>query len=105
MARSVVTQLMFEGAAEEAMSLYVSLFKGSEITRVERYGPGEQAGIEFLAAPTALGLLETIREHGLSRFGRSHIAYGRAGTLGYVTIAAVGVVSVLLAYWKTRGYA
>jgi membrane associated rhomboid family serine protease len=42
---------------------------------------------------------------GLSRFGRSHIAYGRAGALGYVTIAAVGVVSVLLAYWKTRGYA
>jgi predicted RNA-binding Zn ribbon-like protein len=35
-----------------------------------RYGPDEQAGIEFLAAPTALGLLETIREHGLSRFGR-----------------------------------
>jgi predicted RNA-binding Zn ribbon-like protein len=34
-----------------------------------RYGPGEDAGIEFLAAPTALGLLETIREHGLSRFG------------------------------------
>ena len=35
-----------------------------------RYGPGEQTGIDFLAAPTALGLLETIREHGLSRFGR-----------------------------------
>jgi predicted RNA-binding Zn ribbon-like protein len=35
-----------------------------------RYGPDERAGIEFLAAPTALGLLETIREHGLSRFGR-----------------------------------
>jgi predicted RNA-binding Zn ribbon-like protein len=34
-----------------------------------RYGPDERAGIEFLAAPTALGLLETIREHGLSRFG------------------------------------
>jgi membrane associated rhomboid family serine protease len=42
---------------------------------------------------------------GLSRFGRSHIAYGRAGVLGYATIAAVGVASVLLAYWKTRGYA
>jgi membrane associated rhomboid family serine protease len=42
---------------------------------------------------------------GLSRFGRSHIAYGRAGVLGYTTIAAVGVASVLLAYWKTRGYA
>jgi predicted RNA-binding Zn ribbon-like protein len=35
-----------------------------------RYGPDEGAGIEFLAAPTALSLLETIREHGLSRFGR-----------------------------------
>jgi membrane associated rhomboid family serine protease len=42
---------------------------------------------------------------GLSRFGRSHIAYGRAGVLGYATIGAVGVASVLLAYWKTRGYA
>ena len=35
-----------------------------------QYGPNETAGIEFLAAPTALALLETIREHGLSRFGR-----------------------------------
>jgi membrane associated rhomboid family serine protease len=42
---------------------------------------------------------------GLSRFGRAHIAYGRAGVLGSATIIAVGVVSVLLAYWKTRGYA
>jgi membrane associated rhomboid family serine protease len=42
---------------------------------------------------------------GLSRFGRAHIAYGRAGVIGYATIVAVGVVSVLLAYWKTRGYA
>jgi membrane associated rhomboid family serine protease len=42
---------------------------------------------------------------GLSRFGRAHIAYGRAGVVGYATIVAVGVVSVLLAYWKTRGYA
>jgi membrane associated rhomboid family serine protease len=42
---------------------------------------------------------------GLSRFGRAHIAYGRAGLLGYATIIGVGVASVLLAYWKTRGYA
>ena len=42
---------------------------------------------------------------GLSRFGRAHIAYGRAGVLGYATIAAISVASVLLAYWKTRGYA
>lgn len=42
MARKVMTHLMFEGAAEEAMALYVSLFADSEITQVERYGPGEQ---------------------------------------------------------------
>jgi membrane associated rhomboid family serine protease len=42
---------------------------------------------------------------GLSRFGRAHIAYGRAGVVGYATIVGVGVASVLLAYWKTRGYA
>jgi membrane associated rhomboid family serine protease len=42
---------------------------------------------------------------GFSRFGRGSVAYGRAGVLGWITIAAVGVVSVLLAYWKTRGYA
>jgi predicted 3-demethylubiquinone-9 3-methyltransferase (glyoxalase superfamily) len=40
MARAVLTQLMFEGRAEEAMSLYVSLFNGS-VQRLERYGPGE----------------------------------------------------------------
>ena len=41
-ARTVTTQLMFEGRAEEAMCLYVSLFKGSEIKQIKRYGPGEQ---------------------------------------------------------------
>jgi predicted 3-demethylubiquinone-9 3-methyltransferase (glyoxalase superfamily) len=43
MSRSIATALMFQdGKAEEAMNLYVSLFKGSEVVRVERYGPGEQ---------------------------------------------------------------
>ncbi len=41
MARKVSTHLMFEGVAEEAMTFYVSLFPGSEIVKVERYGPGE----------------------------------------------------------------
>jgi predicted 3-demethylubiquinone-9 3-methyltransferase (glyoxalase superfamily) len=40
MPRSVVTQLMFEGKAEEAMTLYVSLFGGS-VTALEKYGPGQ----------------------------------------------------------------
>ena len=42
---------------------------------------------------------------GLSRFGRGHAAYGRAGVLGYATIAAVGVAAVLVAYLKVRAYA
>ena len=34
---------------------------------------------------------------GLSRFGRTHALYGRAGLLGYGVLLAVGVVSVLVA--------
>jgi predicted 3-demethylubiquinone-9 3-methyltransferase (glyoxalase superfamily) len=41
MARSVKPFLMFEGCAEKAMTFYVSLFPGSAVGRVERYGPGE----------------------------------------------------------------
>src|SRR5262245_33503492 len=42
---------------------------------------------------------------GLTRFGRGHAAYGRAGVLGVATIILVGVASVGLAYWKAKGYA
>jgi predicted 3-demethylubiquinone-9 3-methyltransferase (glyoxalase superfamily) len=57
MARSVTTFLMFEGKAEEAMNFYVSLFEKSEITRIERYGPGEQGaeGSVKQAAFTLIG--------------------------------------------------
>jgi membrane associated rhomboid family serine protease len=48
------------------------------------------------------GALATL---GLSRFGRGHVAYGRAGPLGVATVVAVGIASVLVAYWKARGYA
>ncbi len=41
MAHTVTPFLMFEGAAEAAMNFYVTLFPGSEIGRIERYGPGE----------------------------------------------------------------
>jgi predicted 3-demethylubiquinone-9 3-methyltransferase (glyoxalase superfamily) len=32
---------MFEGSAEAALNFYVTLFPGSRIDRIERYGPGE----------------------------------------------------------------
>jgi membrane associated rhomboid family serine protease len=48
------------------------------------------------------GALATV---GLSRFGRGHAAYGRAGALGIATILVVGIASVAIAYWKVRGYA
>jgi membrane associated rhomboid family serine protease len=41
---------------------------------------------------------------GLTRFGRGHAAYGRAGFLGIATIALVGIVSVALAYWRVQDY-
>jgi predicted 3-demethylubiquinone-9 3-methyltransferase (glyoxalase superfamily) len=36
---------MFTGAAEEAARFYASLFSGSELRKIERFGPGE-AGAE-----------------------------------------------------------
>jgi membrane associated rhomboid family serine protease len=42
---------------------------------------------------------------GLTRFGRGHAAYGRTGVVGAAIIVAVGVASVLIAYWKAKGYA
>jgi len=41
MAQSVATHLMFDGVAEQAMNFYVSLFAGSKITQINKYGPGE----------------------------------------------------------------
>jgi len=42
---------------------------------------------------------------GLTRFGRGHAAYGRAGLIGWATIVAVGIASVAIAYWKAKSYA
>jgi predicted 3-demethylubiquinone-9 3-methyltransferase (glyoxalase superfamily) len=43
--QKLTTFLMFEGRAEEAMTLYTSLFADSEVSSVTRYGPNE-AGAE-----------------------------------------------------------
>lgn len=45
MAESITTFLMFQGKAEQAMELYVSLFDNARIVERERYGAGE-AGTE-----------------------------------------------------------
>ncbi len=50
MARSVSTHLMFDGDAEEAMNLYISLFQDSEVTSIERYGaegPGADGSVKL----------------------------------------------------------
>jgi predicted 3-demethylubiquinone-9 3-methyltransferase (glyoxalase superfamily) len=72
MAKAVVTQLMFEGSAEKAMTLYVSLFKGSEITQLERYGPAEQGAegsvkrAEFTLAGHPLACIDSPIKHGFT---------------------------------------
>jgi predicted 3-demethylubiquinone-9 3-methyltransferase (glyoxalase superfamily) len=45
MTKSIQPFLMFEGQAEAAMTFYLSLFADGEISRLDRYGPGEP-GVE-----------------------------------------------------------
>ncbi len=72
MARTVATFLMFEGAAEEAMNLYVSLFNGSTIQHIERYARGEQGAegsvkrAEFTLAGHRLACIDSPIKHGFS---------------------------------------
>jgi membrane associated rhomboid family serine protease len=40
----------------------------------------------------------------LSRFGRTHAIYGRPGLAGIAGLIAVGLGSVLVAYWRVKGY-
>lgn len=66
------TQLMFEGNAEEAMNFYVSLFPGSEVRRIERYGPGEPGAqgtvkrAEFTLAGHSLACIDSPIKHGFT---------------------------------------
>ena len=72
MAKTVRPFLMFEGRAEEAMNLYVSLIPGSEITSIARYGPG-QPGPEgsvmvatFTVAGQAVMCSDSFVKHGFT---------------------------------------
>ena len=40
----------------------------------------------------------------LSRFGRGHAVYGRPGLVGIVGLVAIGVASVVVAYWRVQTY-
>ncbi len=40
----------------------------------------------------------------LSRFGKGNAAYSRIDIVSIASLAAVGVLSVAVAYWKVRGY-
>lgn len=47
--QKVATCLMFDGQAEEAMNLYVSLFKDSKIVAIQHYGaagPGQEGKVQ-----------------------------------------------------------
>lgn len=48
------------------------------------------------------GILATLA---FARWGRGHAAYGRVGLTGAVGLLAVAAASVLISYWKVRGYA
>ena len=72
MARTVATFLMFEGGAEQAMNFYVSLFKGSAIRRIERYGPGEQGAegsvkkADFTLSGHEMSCIDSPAKHGFT---------------------------------------
>jgi predicted 3-demethylubiquinone-9 3-methyltransferase (glyoxalase superfamily) len=59
---------MFEGRAEEAMTLYLSLFNG-EVTAIQRYGPegpgkeGSVARAEFTLAGHRLACIDSPAKH------------------------------------------
>jgi predicted 3-demethylubiquinone-9 3-methyltransferase (glyoxalase superfamily) len=53
MARTLTPFLMFQGDAEAAIQLYASLFSGSTVEVIDRYGPGER-GAEGAARRAAL---------------------------------------------------
>jgi predicted RNA-binding Zn ribbon-like protein len=77
-------RLGFDASTEEeaVVALNAILREAGEPPQLERagrgwsfrYGADEGPDLRFLAAPTALGLLEAIREHGLSRFGHCDAA-------------------------------
>lgn len=69
---AIATCLMFEGAAEEALSFYKTVFADTTIESLERYGPGEpgKAGTIKVAKFTLAGhqmmCLDSAISHGFT---------------------------------------
>jgi predicted 3-demethylubiquinone-9 3-methyltransferase (glyoxalase superfamily) len=72
MATSVTPFLMFEGTAEAAANLYVSLFPRSAIRKLERYGAGEDGAegsvkaCELVVAGLPLRCFDSPIKHGFT---------------------------------------
>ena len=100
-ASTVTTQLMFEGKAEEAMSLYISLFNGS-VTSIERYGPGGPgaegsvtAGLQLsdtLGTALGTGIAGAI----IAAIVRSGFSQGVGIGAAFAVAAAVGLAGAVL---------
>ena len=69
MATSATPFLMFEGTAEAAANLYISLFPRSAIQKIERYGAGENGAVgsikacEFVVAGLRLRCFDSPIKH------------------------------------------
>ncbi|HTJ71049.1 MAG TPA: VOC family protein [Actinospica sp.] len=67
--RKITTFLMFEGAAEEAMTFYISLFDDAEILSISRYGadgPGPAGSVQhatFTLAGVPLMCIDSPAKH------------------------------------------
>lgn len=67
--QKITTFLMFEGRAEEAMTFYLSLFPGSEIVSISRYGedgpgaPGSVVHAVFSLAGQAFMCIDSFVKH------------------------------------------
>lgn len=67
--KKITTFLMFEGRAEEALTFYISLFPGSEVREIVRYGaegPGPEGSVvkaRFALAGEELMAIDSFVKH------------------------------------------
>jgi predicted 3-demethylubiquinone-9 3-methyltransferase (glyoxalase superfamily) len=72
MSQKITTFLMFDGKAEEAMTFYVSLFRGAHIVSIEHYGangPGTEGTVkkaEFSLAGQSFYCVDSNTKHPFS---------------------------------------